>query len=1037
MSVITENNKDHLLNYEGVEQLLVKINDRFARTDRCATPDTLGMIRAEINTDVNLEDISTGDNHPVQITTDGNAFVNIDIPTSLPANGGDADTVDGKHASDFATSVHTHDRFTSDVVHFDGAIHICNRSGYVYDEESDEEIEHITGIYFSDNVEDNIAGDAYTFIREEGDDRLRVHSNYELKLSTGDTADGNYNIDGPNIRIISNPDDDHGEDETLRHTIQMHAGNGVFVNGSEVAIKSDIPATPMVKGSVNNSAVLDGEYTVNGTKYKNNAISQVSMAIGAASTAGLKGYYYKAIDFANKKIYLSASQPNSIATSGFSAESITCGYNVGDYISIVAYSKFENCSKITAKGSGVITVDSLPFTADDLPSYTLGIGKQPDDFTLYSVNRSINSLTNVMSVKNYDKGSVDIGGGALAEGVQTFATNIGAHSEGIQTHAYGQYSHAEGFRTQAGYAAHAEGKETIASGSRSHAEGQSTVASGDMSHAEGNSTEAVGKYSHVEGYSSSADANASHAEGYSTTASGDSSHAEGWKSTAKGKRSHAEGSETYAGGHYSHTEGLGTKTTNEAEHASGKYNKSTSGSTLFSIGNGISDTNRKNAFEVTSDGNVYIGETIEDNKVATLKDIHASITVDTELDPTSDNPIANSTVANAIKGGVHFAGVINSESVPVLSYDAPGKIIGTWYNYDDEDEPNSKEFNLGDVIILIWNQDEYTREPTKEYILSTEIDSDIGYRWVELGDITPAQEMIDASTLLVKGTGTGSVIVKNRGCIADGQYSTVFGRNGRAYGNYSHVEGRGQGDASSITKENAESSWDSAETSDNTGDNLHLGVGDYAHVEGLNNIAVGNCTHVEGQRNKAKGVSSHAEGWKTQSIGARSHAEGQSTQANGSESHAGGVGSIATGARSFVHGNYVNTTNNDEVAFGKYNNSTTNTIFSVGSGTSNTNRKNAFEVTKTAGYIYDKQIATINDIPTTPSQVGSAPANHNHTITLTGTFIPNVTSSYNDGVLTILGATTNVEYTGTTDVENTNANPESWFVDPEDMTALF
>lgn len=82
MSVITENNKDHLLNYEGVEQLLVKINDRFARTDRYATPDTLGMIRAEINTKVNSEDISTGDNHPVQITTDGNAFVNINVPTA-------------------------------------------------------------------------------------------------------------------------------------------------------------------------------------------------------------------------------------------------------------------------------------------------------------------------------------------------------------------------------------------------------------------------------------------------------------------------------------------------------------------------------------------------------------------------------------------------------------------------------------------------------------------------------------------------------------------------------------------------------------------------------------------------------------------------------------------------------------------------------------------------------------------------------------------------------------------------------------------
>ena len=31
------------------------------------------------------------------------------FPTSLPANGGNADTVDGKHASDFASSTHNHD----------------------------------------------------------------------------------------------------------------------------------------------------------------------------------------------------------------------------------------------------------------------------------------------------------------------------------------------------------------------------------------------------------------------------------------------------------------------------------------------------------------------------------------------------------------------------------------------------------------------------------------------------------------------------------------------------------------------------------------------------------------------------------------------------------------------------------------------------------------------------------------------------------------------------------------------------------------
>lgn len=32
------------------------------------------------------------------------------IPTTLPANGGNADTVDGKHASDFAASSHTHSK---------------------------------------------------------------------------------------------------------------------------------------------------------------------------------------------------------------------------------------------------------------------------------------------------------------------------------------------------------------------------------------------------------------------------------------------------------------------------------------------------------------------------------------------------------------------------------------------------------------------------------------------------------------------------------------------------------------------------------------------------------------------------------------------------------------------------------------------------------------------------------------------------------------------------------------------------------------
>ena len=84
MSVITENNKDHLLNYEGVEQLLIKINERFVKRDRFAEPNKFGMIKAENSTisknDV-LDSSNLGINYPVQITTEGNAFVNINVPT--------------------------------------------------------------------------------------------------------------------------------------------------------------------------------------------------------------------------------------------------------------------------------------------------------------------------------------------------------------------------------------------------------------------------------------------------------------------------------------------------------------------------------------------------------------------------------------------------------------------------------------------------------------------------------------------------------------------------------------------------------------------------------------------------------------------------------------------------------------------------------------------------------------------------------------------------------------------------------------------
>ena len=61
-----------------------------------------------------------------------------------------------------------------------------------------------------------------------------------------------------------------------------------------------------------------------------------------------------------------------------------------------------------------------------------------------------------------------------------------------------------------------------------------------------------------------------------------------------------------ASGEYSHAEGKGTITNNEAEHASGKYNQSHKDTTIFSIGIGQSKADRKNAIEVTQDGDIYV-----------------------------------------------------------------------------------------------------------------------------------------------------------------------------------------------------------------------------------------------------------------------------------------------------------------------------------------------------------------------------------------------------------------------------------------------
>jgi hypothetical protein len=209
--------------------------------------------------------------------------------------------------------------------------------------------------------------------------------------------------------------------------------------------------------------------------------------------------------------------------------------------------------------------------------------------------------------------SAAYGDNSHAEGKWSMASGMFAHAEGDLTTAGGQASHAEGSGSLAmGIAAHAEGYLssapanyshaegwlTIASGSFSHVEGKATITSGSWAHAEGVFTVARGAASHAEGSGSLATGIASHAEGKDTTALGDFSHAAGFGSLASGYAASAIGFGAVAAGNYSFAAGEYVVASGSAQSAFGKWNKENNGDSLFIIGAGSSDEDRKDIFLV-------------------------------------------------------------------------------------------------------------------------------------------------------------------------------------------------------------------------------------------------------------------------------------------------------------------------------------------------------------------------------------------------------------------------------------------------------
>ncbi len=164
-------------------------------------------------------------------------------------------------------------------------------------------------------------------------------------------------------------------------------------------------------------------------------------------------------------------------------------------------------------------------------------------------------------------------------------------------------------------------------------------ATGQLAHAEGYGTEANTYATHAEGTNTEAGGYAAHSEGYLTKATNEAAHAEGKSTIADGNQSHAEGNSTVASSDYSHTEGLGTKANNEAQHSAGKYNVGTSPTTIHETGIGANDGDRKNAFEIHTDGKLLapgltIDKIIDDKSLVTKE--YSDISTTTGLEQVTE-----------------------------------------------------------------------------------------------------------------------------------------------------------------------------------------------------------------------------------------------------------------------------------------------------------------------------------------------------------------------------------------------------------------
>lgn len=267
----------------------------------------------------------------------------------------------------------------------------------------------------------------------------------------------------------------------------------------------------------------------------NTAISENVCSFGTNNKGGLKGYYWSAINIGAKKI--------TLATAHTGGSPVTCGYAVGDVISIVNDSKFDECSKITAINNSVITVDTLPFTT--VKEYE----GDWTDFCIYCPAKA-------------DVGLADLGRDSFIAGNGNKGGNWCSVVAGRDNNVIGQYGVAMGRLNKVGYAAFAVGRNNKVLGQyAANVGGSENVASGSWTVSGGRKNNVSGR--HGTGF------------GYGNTVSGESTLVSGTSNTVSSKNSFVSGEANVVDGERCVVGGNSNKITSDGKKSAafGSFNE--------------------------------------------------------------------------------------------------------------------------------------------------------------------------------------------------------------------------------------------------------------------------------------------------------------------------------------------------------------------------------------------------------------------------------------------------------------------------------